>query len=54
MRVSVPKAQAPRLARCLLNNEMIEVLSCKVESNKVVYHVEAPEFFEFPNWVTVQ
>lgn len=54
MHVSVPKAQAPRLARCLINNEMIEVLGCKVETNKVVYHVDAPEFFEFPNWVTVQ
>lgn len=54
MFISVPKAQSPRLARCLMNNEMVEVLGCRVGKTKVFYEIDAPEFFEFPNWVKVE
>lgn len=54
MFISVSKALAPKLARCLMNNEMVEVLAVKVGKTKVFYDIDAPEFFEFPDWVEVE
>lgn len=54
MFISVPKSQASKLARCLQNNEMIEVLACRVGTTKVFYDVDAPDFFVFPDWVEVE
>lgn len=54
MFISVPKSLAPKLARCLMNNEMIEVFGTKVGTTKVFYDVDVPDFFEFPDWVKVE
>lgn len=54
MYISVSKAQSPKLARCLMNNELIEVLGCRVGKTKVFYDIEVPDFFEFPDWVKVE
>lgn len=54
MIVMTSKCKAPKLARCLMNNEMIEVLGCDVKDDKVCYMVDAPDFFVFPDWVEVE
>lgn len=54
MIVMTSKCKAPKLARCLMNNEMIEVLGCNVKDNKVCYMVDAPDFFVFPDWVRLK
>lgn len=54
MKLTVAKAMAPKLSRCLMNNEMIEVIDCHVQKYSVTYVVDAPDFFDFPHWVEVE
>ena len=53
MLINVVKANAPKLARCLMNNDMIEVLGVTVGNLSVTYEIDAPDFFKFPEWVEV-
>lgn len=54
MVIKVCKSKASKLARCLMNNEMVEIIGCRVVNDKVFYDVDAPDFFVFPDWVEVQ
>lgn len=54
MIVMTSKSRASKLARCLQNNETVEVLGCLVKDDKVCYMVDAPDFFVFPDWVEVE
>lgn len=53
MLINVIKSNAPKLARCLQNNDNIEILGCTVGNLTVTYEVDAPDFFIFPDWVEV-
>lgn len=52
MLVNVPKSHATKLSQHL-QNDFITVLGCKVGKLSVTYKVDAPDFFKFPDWVTI-
>lgn len=52
MEISVSKDKASKLSRCLLASETIEVLGVRINGTAVIYEIDAPEFFEFPDWVS--
>lgn len=51
MKISVSKDKASKLSRCLMANDTIEVIGVQVSNSVIIYEVDAPDFFEFPDWV---
>jgi hypothetical protein len=52
MIVSVAKSAAPKFER-MINCPMIEVKNVRVRNYSVEYEIDAPDFFEFPDWAVV-
>ena len=52
MVVSVAKSAAPKFER-FINCPMIDVINVRVRNHSVEYEIDAPDFFELPDWAIV-
>lgn len=52
IKICVPTAHARKFERSMIENPMVEVISVSMEKTlaHVHYEIDAPEFFEFPDY----
>lgn len=50
MIVSVPKSKAGIFSCNLKNHPMVDIMSADVKQHTVEYEIDAPDFFELPEW----
>ena len=52
MIVSIAKSAAAKFER-IINCPMIDIIEVRVRNHSVEYEIDAPDFFEFPDWAIV-